>query len=90
LTETDFWNLAPVEHRALVKQWKENKNSMALGSAHLASLVVNFLRDKSTPAVSAADFLPFPPPRPRLSEAETEAFLDHFFGTKKPFNGVTH
>lgn len=55
---------------------------MALGTAQLTALVFNYLREKSAPALSPEEILPFPPRGQRLSEAETELFLDRFFHTE--------
>jgi len=74
----------------LTQQWTEKQNRLAAPTAELTATVINMFRDKNSKPVDPADLLPFKPPPIVLTEAESEAALDRFFGAYLKKQGVTN
>lgn len=64
----------------MLEQWREKQNRSQLAAAGLLASFYNVHKRPSAESKSTEDFLPFPPPPKYLSEEESMAALDAFFG----------
>lgn len=67
--------MSPREYAARLDAYKDKLNMEQLGTARLTAMIAGMFRGDGQRAPSYDDFLPFPPPRRRMSVEESAEAL---------------
>ena len=75
ITSAEFWRLSPREYAAALDAYKDKMNMEQLGTARLTAMIAGMFGGDGQRAPSYDDFLPFPPPRRRMTVEESAEAL---------------